>query len=143
VPSDLTKAREFLEAGDELEALSLVEAFVQAGANDAVTLSLYAYLIASERGQVRRAIELVTPMVAEAQHPDVCLYGARVYLKARRKAQAIACLRAGLALDPQHAGLHAQLDAIGVRKAPLLGFLSRDNVVNRYLGLLARRLHLR
>ena len=46
----------------------------------------------------------------------------------------------GLALDPRNSALRSLQSEIGVRKRPVLGFLSRNNPVNRTLGKLRRQM---
>ena len=58
----------------------------------------------------------------------------KAYLALRRKPQAITAFHHGLQIgdDPRLSG---ELRRLGVRTPPLIPFLSRENLLNRYLGL--------
>ena len=49
-------------------------------------------------------------------------------------------LRRGLMIDPECGAIGAELRQLGVRHRPVLGFLRRQNALNRWFGLLRRRL---
>ena len=55
-------------------------------------------------------------------------------LKLRHRKRACSAIRLGLGLDPRHAGLLKLRSRIGVRRTPCLMFLSRNNLLNRWLG---------
>lgn len=59
---------------------------------------------------------------------------ARVHLAFGFKAEGIRYLRRGLMIDPANAPIMADLTALGVRRSPPLGFLSRRHMLNRWLG---------
>lgn len=65
---------------------------------------------------------------------------ARVHLAFGFKAEGIRYLRRGLMIDPENAAIAADLKVLGVRRRPLLGFLSRRHVFNRWLGSVRGRL---
>jgi len=67
---------------------------------------------------------------------------ARVHLAFGFKADAIRYLRRGLMIDPQCAPIQQELSRLGVRKRPVFAFLRRGNRLNRWLGILRRRLGL-
>ena len=39
-------------------------------------------------------------------------------------------------IDPQHTAIQHELDRMGLRRAPMLGFMRRSHLVNRWLGRL-------
>ncbi len=55
-------------------------------------------------------------------------------LKLRHRKRACSAIRLGLGLDPKHAGLLKLRTSIGVRRTPCLLFLSRNNLLNKWLG---------
>lgn len=55
-------------------------------------------------------------------------------LKLRHRKRACSAIRLGLRLDSKHAGLIKLRTRIGVRRKPYLQFLSRDNLLNKWLG---------
>ena len=67
---------------------------------------------------------------------------ARVHLAFGFKTEGIRYLRRGLMIDPGNAPILSELGHLGVRSKPVLGFLRRDHLVNRCLGLIRTRAHL-
>ncbi|KAF0144744.1 MAG: hypothetical protein FD156_1573 [Nitrospirae bacterium] len=110
------------------------------------TPSLQSYLgfcIAAERGKVTEALGLCNDALAhEPDNPVHYLNLGRIYLKAGQKTDAIETLRKGLSFG-ENTEIHQLLENLGMRKRPVVPFLSRDNVLNKYLGLLLHRLKLR
>lgn len=105
--------------------------------------SFLAYCIAMERGQITEALNLCrTAIDAEPQNPEHYLNLGRVYLKAKRKDDAIAELRRGLSFG-DNSDIRILLERIGQRKKPVLNFLPRNSFLNKYAGLILRRLRLR
>ncbi len=72
--------------------------------------------------------------------PEFCLNQARAYLALGQRVRAVAAVQRGLAADPEDAPLRSALEALGRRRRPVIPFLSRANVANRWLGLLRHRL---
>jgi tetratricopeptide (TPR) repeat protein len=65
---------------------------------------------------------------------------ARVHLAFGFKAEAIRYLRRGLMIDPGWEPIGVELDRLGMRRPPVLGFLRRQNPLNRWCGRLRDRL---
>lgn len=61
-----------------------------------------------------------------------------VYLKAPNKQKALSSFKKGLKLNPGHSKIRKQLHEIGVRKLPVLSFLSRAHFLNKFFGRLVR-----
>lgn len=61
---------------------------------------------------------------------------ARARLLLDDRSRAVRVLQKGLRMDPRHAGLLRLRRELGVRKQPVLRFLSRSNPLNRALGRL-------
>jgi len=61
-------------------------------------------------------------------------------LSERYRLEAVGAVTDGLKVDPEHAGLLALNRELGPRRPPVLGFLSRGNVLNRILGALRHQL---
>ncbi len=72
-------------------------------------------------------------------NPEQYLNLARIHLAFGFKAEGIRYLRRGLMIDPQHAAIRAELARLGVRSSPVLRFLPRRHLLNRYLGRLRQR----
>lgn len=60
-------------------------------------------------------------------------------LQARNRRRAVAALGRGLAVDPEDPTLLELRRQLGVRRLPLVPFLGRDHLVNRFLGKLTYR----
>lgn len=61
---------------------------------------------------------------------------ARTHLLARERREALAALRQGLALDPEHRGLLGLHRQLGIRRRRPIAFLARSSWPNRVLGRL-------
>ncbi|QXE92199.1 tetratricopeptide repeat protein [Geomonas subterranea] len=107
---------------------------------------LHSYLglcIAKERGQVKKGRELCQASLdLEPDNPVHYLNLARVYQVAGDKPQALDVLRKGMAAGGSEEIL-ALLATLGTRKPPPLRFLSRDHVLNKWLGIALSRFGLR
>ena len=64
---------------------------------------------------------------------------ARLHLAFGFKAEAVRYLRRGLMIDPENREISEHMQRLGVRRRPPLGFLRRQNVLNRLAGRLLRR----
>jgi predicted Zn-dependent protease len=136
------QALEALATDDTLAALSYLERAFKVRDFP----GWYSYLglcIARERGQHRKGIELCqASLAAEPDNPVHFLNLGRVYLVSGDREATLRTLREGMAQggNPE---LSRLLNSLGERKPPLIKALSRDNPLNRYLGLLLHRLGLR
>ena len=65
---------------------------------------------------------------------------AEVYLGAGRRQDAVQTLKTGLACAKRRGHLIRAFCKLGVRQAPLLPFLDRNHFLNRYSGIVRRRL---
>lgn len=139
---EFQRAQKELAEGNVLAALACLERALKIW--DAPTwYSFLAFCIAKERGHVTKALELC--QIAIQNEPDNPLHDyflGKVYLVAGRKAEALQALREGMNKGgtPETEEL---LKAIGMRKPPVIRFLSRDNFINKILGKLLSRLGLR
>jgi hypothetical protein len=125
---------------DVLEAMRCFErAFAQAPDNP-TTQSRLGLLLALERGQIRRGLELCNRATAACGNADAWLCLARVELRAGDKQRALQSARSGLQKDADHRGLGRLLEELGIRRAPVFSFLRRSHPINRYLGMLRHKL---
>ena len=76
----------------------------------------------------QRAIEI------EFFEPENYVNLAKVYGLRGKRQQAVETLRKGLQIDGSHQQLRDMLLELGIRKKPVLSFLSRDSLLNRLLG---------
>lgn len=139
------RGMEALESSRGIEALALFEAAIEierrlgSGRPQARYLSYYGLCLALESGRMREGAEFCRQAIAlEFYNPELYLNLSRVMLAAGRRRDAHDALRKGLALQPGHPGIHRELARMGVRRRPILRFLSRAHPVNVLLGRLFR-----
>jgi len=111
--------------------------------DDPLWHSRLGFCVAKERGQLTRAFELCRTAIAhDPQNPVHYLYLGKVHQIAANQYEALQALRQGMTLGglPE---IELTLAAIGTRKPPVISFLSRDNPLNKYLGIITTRLGLR
>lgn len=111
--------------------------------NTPANWSYLAFCLAKERRQFDQAIQLCQ----EAIHKDPknavhYLNLGRVHLLAGHRSEAIHIFRQGL-LYEANAHIEAELRKIGLRKPPVVGFLRRNHPINKYLGIMMKKLRLR
>jgi Flp pilus assembly protein TadD len=71
--------------------------------------------------------------------PELIVNQSRVAMALGQRVRAVRALERGLALHPGDPELTAARAALGTRQRPVIGFLSRRNVLNRWLGRLQHR----
>ncbi len=72
----------------------------------------------------------------ELNNPEVFLILARAALFMSRRKMSLKAISQGLAIDSNYKDLHNLRRQLGVRRAPAIGFLSRNNFMNILLGRL-------
>ena len=80
-----------------------------------------------------QAIRLAGPDV------ELLLNQARVHLSLNQRERAVKAILRGLELHPDDPRLAAARDGMGIRRPPVIAFLSRNNPLNRLLGRLRHR----
>ncbi len=71
--------------------------------------------------------------------PELLLNQARVHVALRQRERSVRAIVRGLELWPQDPRLIAARDALGIRRPPVISFLSRNNPLNRVLGRLRHK----
>jgi tetratricopeptide (TPR) repeat protein len=138
----LEKGVEAISQGKITSALSYFEKAFHSG-NSPVISSYFAFCIAKERGQVSKAISLCSEAIRnDPQNPIHYLNLGRIYLIAGIKLDAVKILREGLKHE-KNRQIVDELDRLGARKPPIFPFLKRSNPLNKYPGILLRKLGLR
>ena len=139
---EFDQAQRELDQGNVLAALACLERAL-AICDDPLWYSRLGFCVAKERGHLTQAFELCRSAAAhDPKNPVHHLYLGKVYLLAGNQYEALQVLRQGMALGglPE---IEKTLAAIGTRKPPVISALSRDNLLNRYLGIIIARLGLR
>jgi Flp pilus assembly protein TadD len=130
-----------LEAGYGSEAFEQLSRAYLIDPQNARFRSSYALALALVRGEFLGAAELAgTAVRQEFSNPDLYQNLARIYLAFDFKADAIRFLRRALMLDPENATIQLRLAELGIRRRPLIRFLSRGNALNRLLGRVQARI---
>ncbi len=104
-------------------------------------LSYYGLCIALVQSRLEEGTRLCRLALAkDTLRPDFYLNLGKVYLKANNKAKALKVFQRGLEVSERNRDLAKEIKKMGIRKRQPLGFLPRSNFLNRYSGLLLRRL---
>ena len=139
---DFQRALKELREENVLAALACLERALKIR-DDPGWYSCLGFCIAKERGHVTHAFELCHKAIEhEPENPIHYLYLGKVHLVAGQKIEAIQALRQGMS-NGTVPDIERLLVAIGTRKPPVISFLSRDNLVNKCLGIIMNRLGLR
>jgi tetratricopeptide (TPR) repeat protein len=131
-----------LDQGNTVSALSFFEKASQMEDNPRYR-SYLAYCVAKERGQHKLSVSLCEEAIAqEPAHAGHYLNLGRIYLISGKRAEALKAFREGMSheADPR---IIAELDRMGSRKSPPISFLNRNNPLNKYLGIVLRKVRLR
>src|SRR3989337_1509252 len=137
-----TKGLEALARDDILAALSSFEKAKHIENSPAIN-SYYAFCIAKERGQVSKAILLCEESIKKEPTNSLhYLNLGRINLIENNKAEAIRIFREGLNFEANQQ-IVEELNKLVIRKPPVIPFLKRSNPVNKYLGIILKKLRLR
>jgi tetratricopeptide (TPR) repeat protein len=139
-------AREFFARGveeldrdDWLSALVSFEKAVQLEGRP-VHCTFLALCIARERGVYQQSIAICREAIAmEPANPVHFLNLGRIHLLRGDKIEAIRVFREGLKAG-RYPRIVEELEKLGIRRPPVIPFLARDNLLNKYLGLIFNRL---
>lgn len=105
--------------------------------------SCLGYCLARERKLFAKGLSMCHS--AQQQEPQKSLHYlniGRIYLLAGDRKRAINILRQGLKME-RNPQIIEELKSLGVRREPPFRSLPRNHPINRHLGLLLHRLHLR
>lgn len=130
------------DSGRTAAALECFERVVRLQSTPA-NWSYLAFCLARERRQFEHATRLCEEAVRREPHSSVLYLNlGKVHLLAGRKDDAIRTFRQGL-LYERNALIESELRRLGLRKPPVLSFLAREHPVNKYLGIVLKKLKIR
>ena len=110
---------------------------------DPLISSFFAFCIAKERGEVQKAISLCNAAIKkEPANSFHYLNLGKIYLLKKNNKEAINIFRQGLNYE-ENQQIVDELNKVGIRKPPIIPFLKRSNIINKYLGMILSRLKLR
>lgn len=102
--------------------------------------SYLAFCLAKARGQYQEAISLCTDAMENDQGNSIhYLNLGRIYMLAGKREKALETLRRGLQFGNNEEILN-ELERLGTRKPPLIPTLKRDHPLNKYCGILLKKL---
>jgi tetratricopeptide (TPR) repeat protein len=138
----------YLKEANYTEALVYFRRLLAAYEEDASSvvppelLSYFGLALAFGEGRFSEAVTYCkTAIKKEFYRPEFYVNLARVYLKSDRRSRAVDVLNKGLQVDGGDPEILAELRKLGMRRRPVLGFLTRGNVINKYLGIITSRFH--
>jgi tetratricopeptide (TPR) repeat protein len=135
-----TRAGQYLRALEKFEAGFAESAAVLGQANARRLRSYYGLCVAMVWGRTTQPLAWCRAALEDGgDHPDLFHNLGLVLLRSRRREEAVEALRAGLRLDPDHAGLLATFERLTPRRKPLFSFLARRHPLNRFGGLIRAR----
>jgi tetratricopeptide (TPR) repeat protein len=130
--------------GEALHYLQLQKSMYEADPEKEIPpefLSNYGIALAYAENRFSEAVNYCSQAIKKQfYNPEFYLNLARVYQRANRRASAVSVLHKGLKIDVSHPGLLKAVRQLGVRRPPVLSFLPRGSMVNKYLGILVARL---
>ena len=101
----------------------------------ALSYSYLGYGLAKFQKQRRQGVKLCEQAVSiELCEPEVFLNLVRIRVMINDRRGAVAAVKRGLQYHPEHPVLLEYQRKLGIRRQPVLPFLSRDNLFNRILG---------
>lgn len=116
------------------EALKICEGIDYLDANQAAK-SYYALSLATVRQEFRRSINICSEAAINDYHnPVIYLNASKIYRLYGKRNMAVKALRKGLRIDNTNMVLIKELEGLGARRRPFIGFLSRNNVINTLIG---------
>jgi tetratricopeptide (TPR) repeat protein len=136
------RAQQELDRNNVLAALACLEQALSIW-NDPLWHSRLGFCLAKQRGQLTKAFELCSSAIDhDPGNPLHYLYLGKVHLVAGNTYEALQAFRQGMILggSPE---LERMLETIGTRKPPVISFLSRDNLLNKIMGIILARFGLR
>lgn len=137
---ELRRGDEAFARGDLVEAHAAYLAAQRLDGNDAGVLSrLGLTLVLVAHDEYKGVAFCEEALKRGGENADALYRLARVYHATFQKERAFRSIRRGLALEPNHEGHLALLEAMGVRRKPVLPFLARSNFINKFLGRLRHR----
>lgn len=139
-PKRISAARLFMDEGQFGDARRMLLNALQVKPNDPLCRAMLAHCTAAVEGDSVESLPMCEAAAREARRPEILYHLGSIHLIQGNRRKAVQVFHDGLALDPRHVPILAQLEKIGRRKPPVLRFLSRDNTLNMRLGRLLTRM---
>lgn len=131
----LERGCSLIEEGRVAEALEDLRRAYEREPSSARVRSYYGLCIGLVERRFDESVELCSSAARqEFFNPDLYLNMARIHLAFGFKSDGIRYLRRGKMIDPANDAIERELRELGFRGAPVLGFLPRRHLLNRWLG---------
>jgi tetratricopeptide (TPR) repeat protein len=128
-------ARELLDQGEAESAMQKLRPVFDEDRAHAQVRSYYGLTLGLARRRYQEALDLCQSAVKqEFFNPELYVNVARLNLAFGFKAESLRYLRRARMIDPGNAAINRMLDELGPRATPVLSFLPRRHLVNRWLG---------
>ena len=135
------KGIEALDQNNILSALSYFEKALNIE-NSPTISSYFAFCIAKERGQLSKAISLCEEAIKKEPNNSIhYLNLGKIYLLSKRRRNAIYIMRERLKYETNQQ-IVEELKRLGSRSTPFVPFFKRSNFLNKYLGIVLKRLRI-
>jgi tetratricopeptide (TPR) repeat protein len=146
-PADfIREARNLLRDGEQKQAYGLLIKGVVRYPESVLILSYFGCLQAIVDRKYRAGIDACRKALGMFKAPDAYSAGiiypilylnlGRAYIAAGRKVEAIEAFEKGLKYDRTHFELKKEQRLLGIRKPPVVPFLSRSNPINKLIGII-------
>jgi tetratricopeptide (TPR) repeat protein len=131
----IAQARDRLAQGDSEGAMQGLRPVFDEDRAHAQIRSYYGLALGLARGRYHEALDLCQSAVKqEFFNPDLYLNVARLNLAFGFRAESLRYLRRARMIDPANDGIQRLLEELGFRSEPVLRFLPRRHLLNRWLG---------
>ena len=136
------KGKEALAQNNTLSALFYFEKAFNIEYSPTIS-SYFAFCIAKERGQLNKAISLCEEAIKKEPNTSVhYLNLGKIYLLSNKRKDAMKIFREGLQYETNQQ-IVEELNRLGSRNTPFIPFFKRSNLLNKYLGIIFKKLRLR
>ena len=136
------KGVEALDQDNTLSALFYFEKALDIEDSPIINSS-FAFCIAKERGQLSKAISLCEEAIKKDPESSIhYLNLGRIYLLSNKREDAIKIFREGLNYEANQK-IVDDLNKLGTRQFPVISFLKRSSLINKYLGIIFNKMRLR
>lgn len=142
----IREARNLLWDGDEKQAYGVMLRAIVHYPDNILIQSYFGCLQAIVDRKYRSGIDTCRKALHQYKAPDAYSAGivypilhlnlGRANLAAGKKEDAIKIFSKGLKYDGNHSELKKELRLLGIRKKPVVPFLSRSNPINKYIGII-------
>ncbi|MEW6756586.1 MAG: hypothetical protein AB1347_00025 [Acidobacteriota bacterium] len=144
VPPRLKQGIDLADRGLTSEALVLFRGYLETHPDSALALSYTGMIQALLGAAVTEGLDLCQEAVRQDPDEPLCYLNlAKAYMAQDDRYQCVRAIHRGMRLrSPHRQRLLDYYKTIGVRRKPVLAFLSRDNPLNEFLGRLSWRLRM-